>query len=706
MNFENINIDEINKKKKELANFYNNNEELKSNLSEDTYKLSLINIDSSYRNKIPKNITQVNNTYLDNNPITLKKGSRQLKFYLPNHGFEIGDTITVNNVISNTKTFSNSLYFIDGFSYMLIKFTDHNIDKNYKNYVNNLQIESKILTNIESNYDPNSRFYSNIPINMTIGLLDILTFDDLYNNNLINDVQIKLLIDNFDNIGNNIDIYNNFLFVKIEFPFNISNIQDTNNRLFQNNIIGTSIFTIPYVYTISFMNLEGIPLSYINADYPITYQSQQGNQEIDEIETDYFYINVKAMSYNNGTFGGDKILVSKILKTIDGYPNASEFSLELKKTFTNVSRIEMVSSEIPFIEYTVNVGINNKLYWQHLDDGDAIYSIAIPSGNYSASTLITELSTEMNLIERINSTNEDIVYNVFEISANTFTSEINFKSFANNNLPNSITDDKVTIDLKTYYRLTIKHPNNFVEVKDTIEISGCSAIGTIPKSVINTTHTIYQVDKSKQTYSIILSPFNESVSPLDPAGNGGLGIKIKTPTKTRFLFNYTDTLGNILGFKRVGEANSITDYKSTISNLDNYKYELTLDSVGNYNNSSNLFQIDGSTTYWLLYINDFESVILNGTDNCFAKMLITSVQGEICFNSFVNNPVDLDIPIASLSELNIRVTDKYGNNVNFLNYDFSFTLRIYELTSKPRDTMLIKTNYYEELLKKIDKDTL
>ena len=71
-----------------------------------------------------------------------------------------------------------------------------------------------------------------------------------------------------------------------------------------------------------------------------------------------------------------------------------------------------------------------------------------------------------------------------------------------------------------------------------------------------------------------------------------------------------------------------------------------------------------------------------------------------------SNPVDLDIPISSLSELNIRVTDKYGNNVDFLNYDFSFTLRIYELTSKPRDTMLIKTNYYEELLKKLDKDTL
>ena len=78
----------------------------------------------------------------------------------------------------------------------------------------------------------------------------------------------------------------------------------------------------------------------------------------------------------------------------------------------------------------------------------------------------------------------------------------------------------------------------------------------------------------------------------------------------------------------------------------------------------------------------------------------------MCFNSFVNNPVTFDVPIPSLSELNIRVTDKYGNNVNFLNYNFSFTLRIYENVSKPKDTELTRTNYYDELIKNTSKKSM
>ena len=99
MNFENVEIDEINKAKKALADFYNGIEEMNKSLRMDTYKLSLLNIDSVNRNKVPKNITEVNRKYLDNNPITVKKGSKQLKFYLPNHGFSIGDNITITNVV-------------------------------------------------------------------------------------------------------------------------------------------------------------------------------------------------------------------------------------------------------------------------------------------------------------------------------------------------------------------------------------------------------------------------------------------------------------------------------------------------------------------------------------------------------------------------------------------------------------------------------
>lgn len=705
MEYKNIEVNEINKTKKVMSDFYKNIDELNSVLRTDNYKTSLINVDSVHRNTVPKNITEVNRKYLNKNPITLKKGSNQLKIYFPNHQLKTGDTITINNVEGTTNTLSNSIYFIDGLSYMLIKFKNHNIDQNYKNYVNQLNIESEMLSKINSTSEKKTRFYANIPINMTLGLLKIFTFYDLVENELINEVQIKLIIDNFDEIGLEDDIFKNFLFVKIEFPFNIANL-DMNDNLTKQNVIANSIYSIPYVYKISIMNLEGIPLYYINADYPIVYQRQQGNQEIESVETDYIYLKCKSMAYSNGQFGGDKITISKILKTMAGYPNASEFTIELKKTFTNVSRIEIVSSEIPFIEYTVTAGLNNKLYWQNFDDGDTIYTIAVPSGTYNASNLISKLSKEINLIERINSTEEEIVYNKFEIEGNIFTSEITFKATSLNRLPNSITNDTIVIENNVFHRLTIKHPNNFVEVKDEIEIVNSNIIGVIPKKQINGFHTIYEVDKIRQTYSVILPPFNENPSPPEPPGNGGLGVIIETPTKFRFLLNKKDSIGSLLGFRRVGEENSISPYTSFLSNFDNYAYELNLDTVGNYNSFNNLFQIDGETTYWLLYVNDYENVIMDGVDNCFSKILITAVQGEMCFNSFVNNPMVFDAPLSSLSELTIKLTNKYGNNVNFLNYNFSLTLRVYENISTPKDTMLTRTNYYDELIKNISKQDI
>lgn len=692
-------ISSILKKRKEQGDDLIEKEKIKNNLKEMHANVSLVNIDSAYRNKVPKNITEVNKNYLLNNPITTQKGSSELKFYMPNHNYQIGDTLSILNVKSNEKTFSNSLYLFDNFKYMVIYYESHNIDSNYTNYINNLQIESKMLSKVNSSVDISTRFYGNIPINMTLGLLNIKTFNDLYdtNNPEINQNIINLIIDSFSRIGSNDDISKNFLFIPLEFTFTISNI-DENNEIFYNNILSNSkIFNIPYVYKITFMELEGIPLNFINADYPITYQRQQGNQEVTNVETDYFYINVKSKAYSNGNFGGDKITISKIIKTIAGYPDASEFTIQLKKNFTNVVRLEMVSSEIPFIENTITEGVNNKLYWQIFDDGDAIYSISLSSGNYTTSSLITTILDEMNKIERINSKNEDIIFNVFEIESNNFTSEIKFKSFANNLLPNSLSSEPITVDGKIYYKLIIKHPNNFVEVKDEIEIVGADKIGVIPKSILNSSFTVYEVDKVRQTYSVILPPFNLQTTAA--TGFGGLGIKIKTPTKCRFLFNKPDTIGPVLGFRRSGEENSITQFKSAVSNFDNYLYPLRLDSVGNINNDSNLFKVDGSTSYWLLYVNDYKALILNGLEDCFSKILITAVQGEICFNSFVNNPVQFEIPIPSLNELTIKVTDKYGKNVNFINNDFSFTLRVYEIISNPKETKLKNSNYIDEIIK-------
>jgi hypothetical protein len=47
------------------------------------------------------------------------------------------------------------------------------------------------------------------------------------------------------------------------------------------------------------------------------------------------------------TNGGNKILIGKVLNIIEGYPNANNYTLNLKKNFTDVIRLELVSTEIP-----------------------------------------------------------------------------------------------------------------------------------------------------------------------------------------------------------------------------------------------------------------------------------------------------------------------------------------------------------------------
>jgi len=489
-------------------------------------------------------------------------------------------------------------------------------------------------------------------------------------------------------------IYDNYLFVKLDFIFTITN----NPEL---------LYRIKDVYNIKFTNLNGIPLNFINSDYPIDYNKKQGKVEITNTESDYIYINVKSKAFHAGNSGGSSISVFKILRTISGFPNAGEFSINLRNNFTNVVRIELVSSEFTFTDFIVKENINNKLYWQHLDDGDYVYSISIPSGNYSSNNLIDTISKKLNDVERVNSSPESRIYNKFELELNTFTHELKVKAFSETILPNSITESTISIDNKQYFKLDIKHPNNFVEEGDMITISNSEAIGQIPKSSINSTHQVYKINKVDQTYSIILAPFNTITS--TSVQKGGTSLKIKTVANFRFLFDRNDTLGDILGFKNSGDKYSITPFNSIISNRNDYIYPNNLDSVGNKSSLNNILQFSGTNNYWLLYLNNFESVILNnGLESCFAKILLSGSQGDTIYNSFVNSPLEFDVPIPTISELNVKVTDPKGNIIDFENTNFSFTVRIYELLSKPKGTgkYANETSYHNELIEKLRKQDI
>ena len=663
MEISNYNIEELIKDKEKLSEYIKKHEDIKNNLKEDQIKVSLLNIDSNYRNTQPKNINETNTVFLPDNPIITKKGSNLLKFNYPNHNLNIGDFVTITNVESINKTILNSLFMFNSFNYLIIKII-HSVPKDYKSYIDNLEIDIKLLTELDSNVDADTKFYGSIPINMLIGLKKVTTFQDILeeNFNMSTNILEKLkssITPNIDTILQDDYIYNNFLFVKLDFNF-ISN----------NNL---DLYKINHVYNIRLTSINGIPLNFINADYPINYDKKQGKHEVANIENDYIYIYTKSKAYSAGELGGSKISMFKILKTISGFPNAGEFSINLRNNFTNVVRIELVSSEFTFTDYVIKDGINNKLYWQHLDDGDKIYEIAIPSGNYSAANLIETVSTHLNNVERITSTPENRIYNNFEVILNTFTNRLEIKAFSQTVLPNSITESTVIIDNKQYFQLDIKHPNNFVETTDFITISNSETIGEIPKASINSIHQVYKINKTDQTYSIILLPFNKITS--TSGQKGGSSLKIRTTSKVRFLFNKQNTIGEILGFSNPGDIYSVTPFSSVISNTDSYVYPNDLDTVGNKSSISNILQFAGKNNYWLLYLNNFESVILNnGLESCFAKILLAGSQGDIIYNSFVNSPIEFDIPIPTISELNIKITDPQGNIINFENTDFSFTI--------------------------------
>ena len=81
----------------------------------------------------------------------------------------------------------------------------------------------------------------------------------------------------------------------------------------------------------------------------------------------------------------------------------------------------------------------------------------------------------------------------------------------------------------------------------------------------------------------------------------------------------------------------------------------------------------------MMHLNNYESIISNSSmGSCFAKILLTGSPGDAIFNTYINYPVEFDIPIKSLNELNIRFTFPDGTLPNFNNLNHSFTLLITE----------------------------
>lgn len=684
-----INLDNETKQKNTQLNKDKNIDEYNKFYKKEHYHVSLVNIDSSFRNKSPKNIYTSTVNYLPNDPLSFTQNSSIITINYPNHGFSVDDRIIIQNVTGLNYVLSGNIYLFQHFPYCFIYAPNNNITTNYTTLLNKIQIEISI---VNSSTMENILYYDNIPLNALIGIFNINLPSVV---NKTTEISSDILTFFGKNSVSELDA--NYILIQLPFPY---------------YSINQPSYEITDFLKIQFYSINGIPISGINSNYPINYQRLQGFQTIASVkDNNTFNINTNYNALTTGIGGGSKIQIMYISSTEDGFPDANSYNIRFKKNFNNVVRIELVSTEFPFIDYLVKSNgpnQNNMIYWQQIDDGNTIYSTSIPEGNYDGTTLLNVLSQNMNTIQRVTSTNEVPQFNIFNISYNSYTQKINFNGYEITSLPNSLQVDIITIHSVQYFRLTINHPNNLINVNDTIKISNASAIGIVPATSINITFTVYQVNKNSNSYSVLLGTIKQLSATSDLGttliDNGGGTTTIQTKSLFRLLFNYPNTIGNVLGFKNTGQPNAITPYNNVISNFGYYTLDTNLNTVGNVTTNHLLLNLTGVNNYYLLYINDYELVYNNSSElPSFAKILLSGSPGDVLYNTFINYPLEFDFPVSTLNEIKIKITYGDGTLPDFRNIDHSFTLKITEFINYPRNTGInSKNTNFIETLKTLD----
>jgi len=643
---------------------------------------TLLNIDSSFRNIKPKHIYNSNNFYLSPDPIEFIQNSNIITINYPNHDFVIGDNIIIQNVTGIIKILHNALYLVNNLKYVILNIENNEISINYTNYIDKLYTRIELVGKQNTPY-----FINNITFNSLIGIKVVFLANDI----LINDNVKKLAYDLYNSFDEK-TLNTKFLFIELYIPY-----VDLNNN---------NYFLIKDIFKISYLHINGISLGYLNANYPINDYYYQSSYMISNIvNANQFQITLNYKSYNSNMGGGNNIQIYKILNSLIGYPDSNNYVINLKKTFNNVIDIELVSTELPYVDIVVKYNINDKLYWKHIEDGNYIYTIQLDEGFYTPITLYNSLKLKMNAIPRINSYSSYLIYNNFDIDFEAEIHKITFKPYNLTNLPNCLSIRLNSIDNDQFYILNVNHKNNLVDINDYITISNCTnvtfrdstnvnQINSIDASYFNKIHKVYAINLENQTYDIILGKKTEiTITLTNYDSAGGENIIVKSKTKVSFLFNKSDTLGVLLGFLNVASDYAITDFKSEISNDETYINTINLNSVGNTINYTNgFFNLSGNYNYILMYINDIEYLYSNNDlAPAFAKILLTGNPGDILFNTFVQQPKNIyskSFPIMTLSDIAVSFVYPDGTPINFRNLNHSFTLKITEEKIQNNDTYI------------------
>ena len=214
-----------------VDDIYNILDERKQTTTKNRTKVTRINIDSSHRNEVPKNIL-TKNINLDKNCLSLKNDTNILvvKNTSTRHGLNIGDRIILQNVTSTIANLRGGLEFSNNIKYVKIMHPKHKIKR----------------SDVENN-----RFL--VKISNVIGVNNNNTAFGNISLSLLNKTHTVYLTSDLDKIGND-----DYYYIKISSSPDLSSITN------ENTFIDTSSNT-----KIEYVTVGGINLNQINSNYPI-----------------------------------------------------------------------------------------------------------------------------------------------------------------------------------------------------------------------------------------------------------------------------------------------------------------------------------------------------------------------------------------------------------------------------------------------------
>ncbi|KAJ3085725.1 hypothetical protein HK102_013886 [Quaeritorhiza haematococci] len=229
------------------------------------------------------------------------------------------------------------------------------------------------------------------------------------------------------------------------------------------------------------------------------------------------------------------------------YPDASDFRIFLGRSFFNIKRIQLLSTEIPNVESAIRSS-NNTLYWINEEDRDLgypVYSVSVNTGTYRIDTLQAALTNALNNVG-VKRRNGAGIPHYFDITVNIDTDQVSFASL--------ITQPCPTNPIRTTKgsgTIIVAQPNHGYTNYQRVHVIGVKGIvGGIPNTALNGNFTVTVDDLDQFRYEIGFAA-TETVTGRGPYVSTGREAGFK------FLFGeYTDTIGDVLGFPT--ENSSVT----------------------------------------------------------------------------------------------------------------------------------------------------